>query len=51
MKLGEVTKEMIKRFAVESTKSSAEIEDRNIPANFVRSPKVVRFLVERQSQS
>jgi len=46
-----VNKETVKRFAVQSTKASAQIERRSVPAGYVRSPKVERFLAERQHRS
>ena len=46
-----VNKEAVKRFAVQSTKASAHLERRNVPAGYVRSDKVERFLAERQHRS
>jgi len=46
-----VTKDVVKRFAVRSTKASAKLERRVVPASFVRSASVARFLAERQSRS
>lgn len=42
-----VTKEVVKRFAVRSTKASAQLERRAVPAGYVRSERVERFLAER----
>ncbi|EPR75470.1 hypothetical protein ADILRU_2013 [Leifsonia rubra CMS 76R] len=46
-----VNKEAVKRFAVQSTQASAQIERWSVPAGYVRSPKVERFLAERQHRS
>lgn len=43
-----VTREVIMREATRSTKASAAIEGRTVPAGFVRSAKVQKFLDERQ---
>lgn len=48
--LDALTKQMIKRLAVESTEASFKIKGRNVAENFVRSPKFVRFLAERRSR-
>jgi hypothetical protein len=45
-----VSKESVKRFAARSTKASAQLERREVPAGFVRSPKVEQFLKQRQSR-
>lgn len=45
-----VSTESVKRFAVRSTKASAQLERRDVPAGFVRSPKVEHFLKQRQSR-
>ena len=50
MKPRVVTKEAIERFAVRSTKASALLERRVVPAGFVRSPKVEKFLAERKAK-
>jgi hypothetical protein len=42
-----VTKEAIRRFAVRSTKASGRLERRTVPANYVRSAEIERFLAER----
>ena len=42
-----VTKEVMKRFAVRSTKTSAQLERRAVPAGYMRSERVERFLAER----
>jgi hypothetical protein len=46
-----VTKEAVKRFAVRSTKASAQLERRALPEGFVRSAQVKRFLADRQSRA
>jgi hypothetical protein len=46
-----VTRDAIKRFALRSTRASAQLERRAVPAGFVRSPQVERFLAERRPQS
>jgi hypothetical protein len=46
-----VNKESVKRFAVQSTKASAQLERRSVPAGYIRSTKVERFLAERQPRS
>jgi hypothetical protein len=43
-----VTRDVIEREAKRSTKASAAIEGRTVPAGFQRSAKVQRFLDERQ---
>lgn len=45
-----VDKESVKRFAVQSTKASAQIERRSVPKGYVRSAKVEQFLAKRQSK-
>ena len=50
MKVRVVTKEVVKRFAVRSTKASAKLERRVVPASYVRSAQIKQFLAERQSQ-
>lgn len=42
-----VAKDAVKRAAVRSTKASAKLENRVVPANFVRSSSVKRFLAAR----
>ena len=51
MKRRVVNKEAVKRFAVQSTKASAQLERRDVPAGYVRSDRVERFLAERQHRS
>ena len=46
-----VTKEVVKRFAVRSTKASAQLENRAVPAGYVRSAELERFLAERRPQT
>lgn len=46
-----VTKEAVKRFASRSTRASAQLERRAVPAGYVRSAKVERFLAERRPQA
>jgi hypothetical protein len=46
-----VNQEAIKRFAARSTKASALLERRVVPAGFVRSAKVEKFLAERRSKA
>lgn len=43
-----VTKDTVKRAAARSTKASAQLENRVIPAGFVRSSTVKRFLAARK---
>ncbi|OBF84425.1 hypothetical protein A5791_24005 [Mycobacterium sp. 852002-51163_SCH5372311] len=43
-----VTKDVVKRIAVRSTKASAKLEDRSVPAGYVRSASVQKFLAERR---
>ncbi len=43
-----VAKDAVKRAAVQSTKASAKLENRVVPAGFVRSSSVERFLAARQ---
>ncbi len=43
-----VTKDTVKRAAARSTKASAQLENRVIPAGFVRSSTVSRFLAARK---
>lgn len=44
-----VGKQVVKRFAVRSTRASAKLERRVVPDAFVRSAKVKRFLAARQA--
>jgi len=46
-----VKKDTVKRAAARSTKASAKLENREVPAGFVRSSSVKRFLAARQSRS
>ncbi|WP_147264029.1 hypothetical protein [Desertihabitans brevis] len=45
-----VSKEAVKRSVVRSTKASAQLERRTVPAGFVRSERVERFLAERRQR-
>jgi hypothetical protein len=45
-----VTKDVVKQIALRSTKASAKLEDRAVPAGYVRSAAVKRFLAERQQR-
>jgi hypothetical protein len=45
-----VAKDAVKRFAVRSTKASAQLERRALPAGYVRSAQVERILAERRPQ-
>lgn len=45
-----VSKETIRQFAVRSTKESAKLEGRTVPAEHVRSERVQRFLAERRQR-
>lgn len=47
----DVAKDAVKRAAVRSTKASAKLEERVVPAGFVRSSSVERFLAGRQQRS
>jgi hypothetical protein len=46
-----MSRDAVKRFAARSTKASAQLERRVVPAGYVRSPQLERFLAERQSQA
>ena len=46
-----VGNEVVKRFAVRSTKASARLERRSVPEGFVRSKRVEQFLAERRQQA
>jgi hypothetical protein len=45
-----VNKEAVKRSAIRSTKASAQLERRTVPADYVRSERVERFLAERRKR-
>jgi hypothetical protein len=47
----DVTSEAVRRFAARSTRASARLERRVVPADYVRSAKVERFLAERRQQA
>jgi hypothetical protein len=42
--------EAVKRSVERSTKASAQLERRDVPAGFVRSERVERFLLERRQR-
>ncbi|MCB1274322.1 MAG: hypothetical protein KDB25_08030 [Leucobacter sp.] len=46
-----VKKGALQRAVVRSTKASAELEGRTVPAEFVRSERVERFLAERRKRT
>lgn len=46
-----VSKAAVKRAAVRSTKASAKLEHRVVPATFVREARVDRFLEERRQRN
>jgi hypothetical protein len=46
-----VNKEAVKRSAIRSTKASAKLEGRTVPAGYVRSERVERFLAERRKRA
>ncbi len=46
-----VNKEAVKRSVVRSTKASAQLERRTVPAGYVRSERVERFLADRHKPS
>lgn len=46
-----VSSEAVKRFAKRSTKASAALERRAVPAGYVRSVRVEKLLAQRQSKS
>lgn len=48
MKRRTVDKETLRLFAIRSTKESAKLERRVVPAGHVRSERVERFLAERR---
>ena len=50
MKRRVVDKEAVKRAVGRSTKASAELERRTVPAGFIRSERVERFLVNRRQR-
>ncbi len=45
-----VDEEAVQRAVVRSTKASAQLERRTVPAGFVRSEGVERFLAERRQR-
>jgi len=46
-----VDESVVKRSVARSTKASAHLERRTVPAGFVRSPRVERFLAERRRRA
>jgi hypothetical protein len=46
-----VSRDAIKRFAKRSTKASAALERRAVPAGYVRSARVEKLLARRSSKS
>jgi hypothetical protein len=50
MKRRVVDKEAVKRAVVRSAKASAELERRTVPAGFIRSERVERFLADRRQR-
>ena len=46
-----VSKEALKRAVARSTKASAQIARRSLPAGYVRSARVERFLAERRQRN
>lgn len=44
-----VKKAVVKKMAARATMASAKLENREVPAGYVRSALVTRFLAERQS--
>lgn len=46
-----VTKDTVKQFAIRSTKESAKLERRTVPAGHVRSERVDQFLAERRKHA
>lgn len=46
-----VSRDAVKRFAVRSTKTSAQLERRTVPAGYVRSERIERFLAERRQRA
>lgn len=48
MKRSEITREAIRRSIERSTRASAAIERREVPAGFVRSAKAEQFLAARK---
>jgi len=51
MKRKKVTREALRRAALRSAKASAELERRGVPAGYVRSEKVERFLAARRQSA
>lgn len=46
-----VNKDALQRAVARSTKASAQLERRTVPAGFVRSERVERFLAERRKRA
>jgi hypothetical protein len=51
MKRKNVTREALRRAALRAAKASAELERRGVPAGYVRSEKVERFLAARRQSA
>jgi hypothetical protein len=51
MERKKVTREALRRAALRSAKASAELERRGVPAEYVRSEKVERFLAARRQSA
>ena len=51
MRRKNVTREALRRAALRSAKASAELERRGVPAGYVRSEKVERFLAARRQSA
>lgn len=46
-----MTKETVKQFAIRSTKESAKLDRRTVPAGHVRPERVERLLPERRQRA
>ncbi|GAB3613712.1 hypothetical protein [Humibacter ginsengisoli] len=51
MKRKEITVEALRRAAMRSTRASAALENRSVPAGTVRSERVERFLAARNQHA
>lgn len=51
MERGVVSNEAVKKSVARSIKASAQLELRTLPAGFVRSERVERYLAERRQRS
>lgn len=45
-----VSQEAVKRSVVRSTKASAQLERRTVPAGYVRSARIEQYLAERRQR-